>query len=96
MSKKLDFLISSKDFFLTTVKLGPFMLIQEVSSTDNDLSTIPVSGDIQILSDSVATMSNNSLTWYSNGIEYYLLSNALSKEELIEVANSVNTVPLGK
>ena len=74
----------------------PFMLIQEVSSTDNDLSTIPVSGDIQILSDSVATMSNNSLTWYSNGIEYYLLSNALSKEELIEVANSVNTVPLGK
>ena len=74
----------------------PFMFIQEVTSLDDSLTTIPVDGDIELLSDSVAALSNNSLMWYSNGVEYYLLSDVLNEEELINVANSVSSIPLGK
>ncbi|MBQ9181324.1 MAG: outer membrane lipoprotein carrier protein LolA [Bacilli bacterium] len=74
----------------------PFMLIQEVSTTNNDLTTIPTNGDIEFLGDSIAILNDNSLTWYSDGVEYYLVSDKLNEEELISVANSVSSIPIGK
>ena len=37
-------------------------------------------------------MTDNSLSWTSNGIEYYIVSDVLNQNELVEVAQSINVV----
>ena len=36
------------------------------------------------------------ITWVSNGIEYYVVSDSMSEEELVNVASSVSTMPVSK
>lgn len=74
----------------------PFMLIQETINKEEELVTIPVTGDPIILSGTVAAMSDSSITWYSEGIEYYLVSDVVSEEELLNIAMSVSVMPVGK
>lgn len=73
----------------------PFTLVQETIQGSNGL-VIPVSGEPLMLSDSIGVVSENMANWVSNGIEYYLSSSALNQSEIIEVANSVGVMPVGK
>ena len=73
----------------------PFMLIQETIGS-NDNSLISVSGDPLQLSDSIAVMDDSSITWISDGIEYYLVSNVLNQSQLIDVANSITVASIVK
>ena len=81
---------------LTFAGDNSFMLGEEVSSISNDMEIIPTSGDLDLFADSVAVVSDNSVTWTSSGIDYYLVSDVLSSEELISIASSVSTMPVGK
>lgn len=73
---------------------SPFMLIEEtLSSADSMLS---VSGDPFQLVDSVAVMDETSITWISDGIEYYLVSNSLDQQQLVDVANSMTVASIVK
>lgn len=74
----------------------PFMLVQETASISDELTTIPMYGEPELLIDTVAAISDSSITWVSNGIEYYVVSDALEKDELINVAKSVSVMPLAK
>ena len=65
----------------------PFMLIQETVSINNDV--VSVYGDPFQLADSIGVLDDSSLTWINDGIEYYLVSNSLDKEQLVSVANSL-------
>ena len=46
--------------------------------------------------DSIGSISSNSINWVSNEIEYYISSAALNQSELLEVANSLSVMPVGK
>ena len=75
---------------------NPFMFIEETSTTLKEHTTIPVNGNPEIIGDTIGALSNNSISWSSGGIDYYLTSNSLSEKELLSVANSVNVMPVGK
>lgn len=42
--------------------------------------------------DTLGVMTDNSLSWTTNGIEYYLVSDVMNQEELVEVAQSIGVV----
>lgn len=74
----------------------PFMLVQETAAKEDELITIPMHGEPLQLVDTVGAVSDSSITWISNGIEYYLVSDALSENELLDVAKSISVMPVGK
>ena len=73
-----------------------FILVEETISYDNDGLIIPVSGDIEFLTDVIGVVGSNSVTWDSNGIEYYIVSDTIPTSELIEIAQSISVLPVSK
>ena len=74
----------------------PFTFVQETVSVGEELLTIPVYGEVSFVSGSVGSISDTSVSWLSNGMEYYVVSDVLSRQELLEVANSISVMPVGK
>ncbi|MEE0699618.1 MAG: outer-membrane lipoprotein carrier protein LolA [Bacilli bacterium] len=81
---------------LTFAGENPFMLVEEPASKEDDMTIIPTSGDLDIFMDSVAIVGDSSVSWVSDNVEYYLVSSDLSQAELISVAKSISTMPVGK
>lgn len=75
---------------------NPFMLVQETSSYSDTLETIPMYGEPELIADSIAAVSDSSITWISNGIEYYVVSETMASDELATVARSISALPVGK
>ena len=69
---------------------SPFVLIEEVSRSFDQMEIIPVNGEPILMSDTIGAMSNNSLYWTSNGIDYYLSSNSLDNNELMTIAEGLS------
>ena len=74
----------------------PFLLVEETANIEEEFSVIPTYGDLLLLADTVAALSSNSITWVSNGIEYYIVSDVMSQIELIEIASSISAIPTMK
>ena len=72
------------------------MLVEEKVNKLDELEIVPTSGDIDLLTDSIGIIGSSSVSWISNDIEYYLVSSDLSVSELVTVAKSVATMPVGK
>ena len=70
----------------------PFILVEETLNIEDDFSIIPMYGEPYLMFDSIASLSNNSISWVNDGIEYYLVSDVMSQIELIEIANSVTVI----
>lgn len=66
-----------------------FILVQEPVLVSNEFEIIPVYGDPYLLNDTYGALSANSLTWVSNNKEYYLSSNKLTSEEMLNIATSL-------
>ncbi|TLS34905.1 LolA family protein [Pseudalkalibacillus caeni] len=68
-----------------------FTLIEEKSETAMETSApVQVSaGEPVDLGFAVGVMTDNTITWSHNGVDYFLASNDLSKEEMASVARSV-------
>ena len=88
--------IDGERIILTFSGDKPFMFIQETVKTSDDILTIPVYGQPEIISDTVGTLTDTSVNWVSNGIEYYVVSDVLSESELLSVAKSISVMPVGK
>ena len=73
-----------------------FTLVEETTNKESEFTIVPTYGEPYLLIDTVAALSNNSINWVSNGIEYYIVSDDLNQRELIEVAKSVNVVSVLK
>jgi outer membrane lipoprotein-sorting protein len=69
-----------------------FLLVEETADVFNELTIIPTSGEPFQLLDTMGVMTDNSLSWVSNGIEYYLVSDVMDSEELVEVAQSIGGI----
>lgn len=74
----------------------PFTLVEETTNKEQEFTVVPTYGEPYLLIDTVAALSNNSINWVSNGIEYYIVSDVLNQNELIEVAKSVNVISVLK
>ncbi len=74
----------------------PFTLVEETTMKEEEFTVIPTYGEPYLLIDTVAALSNNSINWVSNGIEYYIVSDVMDQNELIEVAKSVNVISVLK
>ncbi len=73
-----------------------FMLVQEAVSVNADLLTIPMYGEPHIITDTVGALADNSVTWCTGGVEFYVVSDKLSQQELLEIANSINVITVSK
>lgn len=74
----------------------PFLLVEESAVMEDEFTIIPTYGEPYRLMDSLGVMTDNSLSWVSNGIEYYIVSDVLKQEELIEIAQSIYSIPTMK
>lgn len=81
---------------LTFSGANPFILVEETATVEDEFSVIPMYGEPDILIDTVGAISDSSVTWVSNGIEYYLASDVMNSSTLIEVAKSLSVLPVGK
>ena len=68
-------------------------MVEETSTINEDFSVIPTFGDPYFLTDTIGALTDNSLSWSSNGIDYYIVSDTMSQLELIEIASSITAVP---
>lgn len=74
----------------------PFLLVEETASIEDEMTIVPTYGEPHMLMDTVGAMTENSLTWTSGGIEYYIVSDVMNQDELLEVAKSIGTIPTMK
>lgn len=66
-----------------------FTLYEELATVMPASNPIPVDGEPVDLGFTVGAITNNSVMWSHEGVDYYLASKDLSKEELVKVARSV-------
>ena len=74
----------------------PFLLVEESANKYDEMTIVPTYGEPFMMMDSVGAMTDNSLSWTSGGVEYYIVSDVLSQDELLEVASSINVLPTMK
>lgn len=74
----------------------PFLLVEETSSVADEFEIIPTFGEPCILTDTIASLTDTSITWSSSGIDYYLVSDVMSQDELLDIARSVSAIPTMK
>ena len=66
-----------------------FLLVEETAEVFDEFTIIPTLGEPYFLQDTLGVMNDNSLSWTSGGIDFYLTSDNLTQPELFEVAESV-------
>ena len=71
----------------------PFLLVEETANMLDEFTIIPTYGEPYMFMDTIGVMTDNSLSWSSNGIDYYIVSDVMGKDELIEIAQSITNVP---
>ncbi len=81
---------------LTFAGEKPFVLIEETASKEEELEIIPTIGEPTILTDTIGFVSENSVSWISKGMQFYIASEELSKDEMISVAKSISSIPVMK
>lgn len=74
----------------------PFILIEETVGVEEELEIIPTLGEPTLLIDTIGSLSDNSVSWISKGMHYYITSENLSQEELVTIAKSISTIPVMK
>ncbi len=75
---------------------NPFMLVQETATVSQELETNIVYGDPYLIADTIGAVTDYSITWISNGVEYSLVSENLDLEEMMNVAESVSMTAITK
>ena len=72
----------------------PFLLVQETAKMNN--TTDFVNGDPYLILDTIGAVTDYSVSWINNGIEYNVLSDTMNVDELITVAESISPKAIGK
>lgn len=87
---------SGERLILTFDGDNPFMLIEETVTYEEEHLIIPTYGELEIMASTVAVVNDNSVNWIDNNIEYYVISDKLSKSELLDIARSISVLPVSK
>ena len=75
---------------------NPFVFVQETSPVSADMTITPVDGEPVLLASGIGALTDSSVTWIDDNIEYYITATSLSQEEMLSVVNSVSVMPIGK
>lgn len=75
---------------------NPFMLIEETLSYEDSHLIVPTYGELELMASTVAIVNDNSINWIDNNMEYYVVSDKLSKSELLDIARSISVLPVSK
>lgn len=75
---------------------NPFVLVEETISYSDEGLIIPVSGNMDFLTDVIGVINDNSVSFDSNGIGYYIVSDKLESTELVNIARSISVLPVSK
>ena len=70
-----------------------FLLVEETKDVFDEFTLIPTSGEPYQLMDTIGVINDNSLSWTSGNKDYYLVSDVMSQQELIEIAESIVGIP---
>lgn len=81
---------------LTFTGESAFTVVQETLSDTDELTTNYVYGDPYLILDTVGSITDYSVSWISNGVEYSVMSDTLEIDELITVAQSINVQAIAK
>lgn len=74
----------------------PFILIEETVGIEDELEIIPTLGEPTLLIDTIGALSEDSISWISKGMQYYITSNSMTQDELLTIAKSISTIPVMK
>lgn len=74
----------------------PFILIEETVGIEDELEIIPTLGEPTLLIDTIGSLSEDSISWISKGMQYYITSDSMSQDELLTIAKSISTIPVMK
>ncbi len=69
-----------------------FLLVEETADVFHDFTIIPSSGEPCLLMDTMGVVTDNSLSWTSGGVEFYIVSDVMSQDEMMEVAQSISGI----
>lgn len=75
---------------------NPFILIEETVGINDELEIIPTIGEPTLLLDTIGSLSEDSVSWISKGMQYYITSETLSQEQLVSIAKSISSIPVMK
>ena len=75
---------------------NPFMIVEETATISEENEIIPVVGEPLLIADTVAAVTDTSITWISNGIEYYVASDVMEQDELVNIARSLSVSAIEK
>lgn len=81
---------SGERVILTFSGSKPFMLVEEKINITNNIETTPIHGEPVLFKDGFGALTDSSLSWTNNNIEYYLTGDTLTGEELVNIAESLN------
>ncbi len=73
-----------------------FVLMEQVAKYSKTPEIIPTYGDVELIGASLAVINDNSANWFDNGIEYYIVSDVMQTDELLEVVRSISVLPVSK
>ncbi len=76
---------------MTYAGAKPFMIIEEPSRVSKEMEVTSVYGDPLLLSMGVVASASNSLEWQNKDMSYYITSSNLTTEEMMTIAESLNT-----
>src|SRR5690606_32648042 len=75
--------------FMTYGGTKAFIVVQEPASKPQGTVAVSVEGDPVDLGFTVAAITEKSISWESNGVSFFIASDMLTQDELIEVASSM-------
>ncbi|MGE6257927.1 LolA family protein [Heyndrickxia sporothermodurans] len=86
---------NGKRVILTYSGKKSFTMIQEKAEILPTAAMIPtqIKGEIVDLGFAIGSMTDNSISWTQDGVDYMIASNDLTENELLEVAQSVQVEP---
>jgi len=91
--------VSTEDgerLILTFTGDSSFVLVEETTGYSETPEIIPTYGDVELIGNSLAVINDNSANWFDNGIEYYIVSDVMSTNELLQVVRSISVLPVSK
>ena len=87
---------SGERMILTFTGDKSFVLVEETARYTDTPEIIPTYGNVELIGPSLAVVNDNSANWFNNGIEYYVVSDVMNTDELLQVVRSISVLPVSK
>ena len=88
--------VSGERVILTFTGESSFIVVQETFNEVDEQTTNYVYGDPYLILDTVGSITDSSISWISNGVEYSVMSDAMEIDELLTVAQSISVQTIAK